>query len=100
MASSDIDFSSPEKPTWEKGNVGKASLDMILKNAVDDRYSSKKTSKQLCDSNGRPEVLRRRYMWCQRFETFRKETLQAEYEPSSMFFPASSPSLHHPLISL
>ena len=43
---------------------------MILENAVEDRYSLKKTSKQLRDSDGRLEVLRRRYMWgCQRFKT-------------------------------
>ena len=73
------------RPTWEKENAGKANLDMFLKNAVDDRYSSKKTSKQLHDADGRPHVLRRRYMWeCQQFETFREETLQAEYQASSI----------------
>ena len=86
MASSEIEFSSPLRPTWENKIAGKASLDMILKNAAQDRYTSKKISKQLVDSDGRPEVLRRRYMWGCRFKTFRKETLQAEYEPSSIFF--------------
>ena len=83
MASSDVEFSSPPRPTWETSNVGKASLDKIINDAVNDRYSSKKASKQLQDCDGRPETLRYRYLWgWQRFETFRKVTLQAEYEPT------------------
>lgn len=101
MASSDIDFPSPVRPSWQKINAGGRSIDIILQNANEDRYSSKQVSKQLQDNAGTPGVLRDRYIWSRRFEVFRKESLDAESVPSTASsLPYFQSLLSTPLIYL
>jgi len=55
-------------------------LDAIIATAVEDRYESKKVVKQLQDHRGSHLQQRARYLWSERFKTFRNESLQAECE--------------------
>ena len=75
--SSDIEFEpAPRNPFAE---AGKASIEAIISNAVEDRLTSKKTSKQLTNVHGCKKTQYIDTLWYQRFTTFRQHTLKAKY---------------------
>jgi hypothetical protein len=74
LNSSDIEFDEPTRPN-PFAVAGKASLDAIIASATEDRVASKKFSKQLTFTKGRPGTQYRNSLWFRRFETFRQHTL-------------------------
>ncbi len=76
--SSDFEFEPPEMS--KALNVGRASIEKTIQEVQEDRYTTKKTAKQLEYGHG---VARTRYLqqqWTIRFDTFRKHTLQKSTE--------------------
>lgn len=72
--SSDFEFEPPV--TTKAVNLGRASLEKIIQAAAEDRYTTKKTAKQLEYGSGAPGSRALQQLWSVRFETFRKHTLQ------------------------
>jgi hypothetical protein len=74
--SSDIEFEEPTPNPF--AGAGKASIDAIIANAMEDRIASKQFSKQLTFSKGRPGTQYRNALWYNRFESFREHSLRVK----------------------
>lgn len=72
--SSDVEFEAP--PANRFASAGKESIKAIIANATEDRLKSKKFSKQLQFTRGRPGTQYRNMLWYNRFEAFREHTLR------------------------
>ncbi|KAF4631385.1 hypothetical protein G7Y89_g6747 [Cudoniella acicularis] len=72
--SSDIEFDAP--PPNPFAGAGKASIEAIIEHALTDRIDSKKFSKQLTFTKGRPGTQYRNALWYNRFQSFRVSALR------------------------
>ena len=70
-----------EPPEASKAlNVGRARIEKIIQEAQEDRYTTKKTAKQLEYGHGVAGTRYLQQLWTTRFDTFRKHTLQKSSE--------------------
>lgn len=78
LNSSDVEFDlDPGKKSWSGSrNPGQASINLITKNAAQDRLSSKKTVKSLQFGHGAPATRRAQELWVAWFNAFRTHTLK------------------------
>ncbi len=76
MASSDVEFDAPSSKL--NPNSGKASIAQIVQHAQADRFSSKKTVKQLQFGRGAPTTMASQSLWVNRFNSFRQQTLRQQ----------------------
>lgn len=75
--SSDIEF----RPALANPffNAGKASIQAIIQHATEYRVASKKFTKQLQFTKGRPGTQYRNALWYRRFAVFREHCLKGGY---------------------
>lgn len=78
--SSDIEFDLDDATSKasKTAHLGARSIDSILACASDDRLSTKKKVKTLEFGTGSPVMIQRAYLWKNRFEAFRKSTLDQD----------------------
>lgn len=77
LDSSDWEFDAgPANPFAQ---AGKASIEAIIQNATRDRFTSKKTSKQLVYVKGSRKTQYVNNLWYERFQAFRQHTLKLKY---------------------
>lgn len=75
------DFEFEETPATNSNlfaQAGKASIEAIINNAVQDRYNSKKISKQLTFVKGSKKTQYINNLWYRRMQAFREHTLKVK----------------------